>query len=243
MNNNTYYYGDDSFPKDNRRYVCLNTEKGKIIADALSASGIPHTGTFTDNKIRLSYDADYTDSVDEIIDKANSGDYDEMLREIKENKDESGYLMLLPSVAYYLHLTEGILRSRPEDIQIQLCQIFTQLWCCDTATIQRELTRALNANSQTEQDMEEAGEREIQQNNTPKKREAVCIADTQHRQNVGKGDEDHQAKADLTDKEEARTGLISREVLRRQAELIRLRQAVRGKETAEKTEREKKFGQ
>lgn len=50
-------------------------------------------------------------------------------------------------------------------------------------------------------------------------------------------------KADLADKEEVRTGLISREVIRRQAEMIRRKQAVKDKLTAEKTERERKFGQ
>lgn len=56
-------------------------------------------------------------------------------------------------------------------------------------------------------------------------------------------DEDHRDKADLADKEEVRTGLISREVIRRQAEMIRRKQAVKDKLTAEKTERERKFGQ
>ena len=91
--------------------------------------------------------------------------------------------------------------------------------------------------------MEEAREREIQQNNTPKKREAVNMADIQHRQNVVKGDEDHQAKAEMSEKEEARTGLISREVIRRQAEMIKRKQAVKQKLIAEKSERERKFGQ
>ncbi len=243
MSEYLFSFGEDNFPKDNREYVMLDNDKGRLIAIALETSGVPHTGTFTDNQVRFSYDADYKDSVDEIISKANSSEYDEMLREIKEHKDDSGYLILLPSVAYYLHLTEGTLRNRPEDLQIQLCQMFTQLWCCDTPTIQRELTRVLNANRQTEQDMEEAREREIRQNNTPEKREAVTMADIQHRQNILKGDEDHHSKADITDKEEARTGFISREVIRRQAELIKRKQAVKEKQTAEKTERERKFGQ
>jgi hypothetical protein len=236
-----YSCGDDNFPKDNGRYLYLCTDKGNVIANALDVSGIPHTGTFSDNEIRFSYDADYVDSVEEIIGKSNSGEYDEMLREIKEHKDDSSYLILLPTVAHYLHLTEGTLRKRPDELQIQLCQMFAQLWCCDTLTIQRELTRVLNANRQTEQDMEEAREREIQQNNTPEKREAVNMADIRHRQNVVKGDEDYQEKAELSEKEEARTCLISREVIRRQAEIIKRKQAVKQKSVAEKAERERKF--
>lgn len=232
--------GDDNFSKENRRYAYLSTNRGNIIATALSASGIPHSGTFSETEMRFSYDADYKDSVDEIISKANSSEYDEMLREIKEKKDDSGYLILLPSVAYYLHLTEGTLRQRPDDLQIQLCQMFTQLWCCDAPTIQRELTSVLNANRQTEQDMEEAREREIQQNNTPEKREAVNMADIQHRQNVVKGDEDHQAKAEMSEKEEVRTGLISREVIRRQAEMIKHKQSTKQKLIIENNERERK---
>ena len=45
------------------------------------------------------------------------------------------------------------------------------------------------------------------------------------------------------EKEEVQTGFISREVIRRQAEDIKRRQAVREKQTAEETERERKFGQ
>ena len=243
MSKYIFYFGEDNFPIDNREYVSLDTEKGKLLAIALEICGVPHTGTFTDKQMKFAYDADYKDTVDEIVKKAGTDDYDEMLREIKAHKDDSGYLVLLPTVAHYLNTTEGALRNRPNELQVHLCQMFTRLWYCDTPTIQRELTRAYTANRQTERDLEEAREREIQQNNTPEKRDAVYFADTQHRQNVGKGVEDHNAKADLTDKEEARTGLITREVLRRQAEIIRRRQAVKEKETAEKTERERKFGQ
>lgn len=235
--------GEDNFPKDNREYVLLDTDKGKQIAIALETSGVPYVGTFTEEQMRFSYDPDYKDTVEEIIGKAKSGDYEEMLREIKEHKDDSAYLILLPTVAEYLHLSESALRKRPNELQVHLCQMFTRLWYCDTPTIQRELTRALNANRQTEKDLEEARERELQQNNTPEKRETVALADIQHRQNVLNGDEDHRSKADLSEKEEARTGLISREVIRRQAEIIKRKQAVKEKQIAEKTERERKFGQ
>lgn len=243
MSDYLFSFGEDNFPKDSREYVTLDTDKGKLLAIALKTSGVPHIGTFTDKQMRFSYDADYKDTVDEIVKKASSDEFEEMLREIKTHKDDSSYLVLLPSVAHYLNVTEGTLRNRPNELQVQLCRMFTRLWYCDTPTIQRELTRAYTANRQTERDLEEAKEREVQQNNTPEKRETVYFADTQHRQNVLKGDEDHRDKADLADKEEVRTGLISREVIRRQAEMIRRRQAVKDKLTAEKTERERKFGQ
>lgn len=212
MTDYVFYCGDDDFPKDNRDYVSLDTDKGKLIAIALETSGVPHTGTFTDKQMRFSYDADYTDTVDEIIGKVDSDEYGAILREIKEKKDDSSYLLLLPFVAQYLHLSEGALRNRPNELQVHLCQMFTRLWYCDTPTIQRELTRAFTANRQTEKDFEEAKEREIQHNNAP-------------------------------EKEEVQTGFISREVIRRQAEDIKRRQAVREKQTAEETERERKFGQ
>lgn len=208
MTENTYSCGNDNFPKDNRQYAFLDTDKGKLIAIALETSGVPHFGSFSENTMRFSYDADYKDTVDEIISKAKSSEYDEMFREIKEKKDDSGYLILLPSVAYYLHLTEGTLRQRPDELQIQLCQMFTQLWCCDTPTIQRELTRVLNANRETEKDMESAKE------------------------NV---------KPEQTVNEEIQKGLISREVIRRQAEMIRRKQAVKEKMIAERYEIERKF--
>ena len=68
--------------------------------------------------MRFSYDADYKDTVDEIVKKASSDEFEEMLREIKEHKDDSSYLVLLPSVAHYLNVTEGTLRNRPNELQV-----------------------------------------------------------------------------------------------------------------------------
>ena len=128
MSEYLFSFGEDNFPKDSREYVTLDTDKGKLLAIALKTSGVPHIGTFTDKQMRFSYDADYKDTVDEIVKKASTDEYEEMLREVKEHKDDSSYLVLLPSVAHYLNVTEGTLRNRPNELQVQLCRMFTRLW-------------------------------------------------------------------------------------------------------------------
>ena len=76
MNKYIFSFGKDDFSKDSREYVTLDTDKGKLLAIALETSGVPHTGTFTDKQMRFSYDSDYKDSVDEIVKKASSDEYE-----------------------------------------------------------------------------------------------------------------------------------------------------------------------
>lgn len=240
MSETTYSCGDNSFSRDNRNYAFFNTVCGKETAEALDFCGVPFVGTFTDSEMRIAYDNDYNDTVDEIAKKSMSGGY-AVIREIREQNSEDSYLRLLTEVARHLHITEGTLRERPNEVCLSLCKCYADLWLCDTPTIQRELSRYLPENVRVEEEQKEAKLYEYQQNNTPEKRETVNLADIQHRQNVLMGDEDHNAKADMTAREEARTGLISREVIRRQAEMIRRKQAVKQKLAAEKDERERKF--
>ena len=81
MSDYLFSFGEDNFSKDSREYVTLDTDKGKLLAIALKTSGVPHIGTFTNKQMRFSYDADYKDTVDEIVKKASTDEYEEMLRE------------------------------------------------------------------------------------------------------------------------------------------------------------------
>ena len=115
--------------------------------------------------------------------------------------DGDGYLILLPTVAYYLNMTEGALKLRPEEQQMLLCKLFVDLWFADTLTIKRELGKAICVNRETERDLEQP-KPEIQP--------------------------DHNAQ-------------ITRDMLERQAEIIKRQQAVKEKMIAERSERERKF--
>lgn len=120
-----------------------------------------------------------------------------------------------------LHTTVGALKNRPSEIQESLCRTYVNYWLCDTPTIQRELSRVMNINSKTEQEIQKAEAKEYQANNIPEKREAINSADIQHRMNVIDGDDEHQKKVRQTEQEKARVGYITREIQRKNADMIR----------------------
>ena len=134
--------GDD-YKSDNKEYVGLNTNKGQQITIALAASGIPFKGRFDKENIFFSYYGHYKDSVQEIMDKFTSDKYADQRIEIEEHRKEKDYLYFLPAVTKLLRMTEGTLRSRPLDIQLAVCKRYTDIWYCDTYTIQHELRDAL----------------------------------------------------------------------------------------------------
>ena len=134
--------GDD-YESSDKEYVALNTSKGQQITIALAASGIPFKGRFDKENIFFSYDGHYKDSVQEIMDKFTSDKYAEQRNEYEEHRKEKDYLYFLPAVAKLLKMTEGTLRRRPLDIQLAVCKRYTDVWYCDTYTIQYELRDAL----------------------------------------------------------------------------------------------------
>ena len=142
MGDYVFEIGEDNFPKFNREYVSMNTSEGLRITIALVVSGIPFSGHFDKHRISFAYDADYKSAAQEIIAKASSEEFDEMLREVKEHSGED-CLYFLPTVANILRMTVGTLRNRPEDIQLTLCKHYTDVWLCDEDTIKRELEDVL----------------------------------------------------------------------------------------------------
>ena len=86
--------------------------------------------------------------------------------------------------------------------------------------------------------MDEHEKKEVQDNNTPEKRDISDNADIQHRMNVIAGQEDHRQKAELIAQEEARA-VFSREKHRRLSELSRHRQQSEQEKSAQTEERER----
>lgn len=222
----------------NTEFMRLETTKARDIVIALDKSNIPFSAKFSDAEIVLTYDGDYKDSVNEIISKVMSEEYDEKFREINEKKDSDGYLLLLSEVADVLNTTVGTLKARPLEIQELICKAYVDFWVCDTPTIQRELNRYITVNGRTEQDIQEYERKEYQANNTPEKREAVVIADTQHRMSVISGDEDHQNKSEQTAKEVNRA-VFSRETHKKLSELSRRRRQAEQEQAVQNEEWER----
>ena len=133
--------GDD-YESNNKEYVSINSDKGKLISIALAASGIPFKGRFDKERMLFNYDGIYKESVDEIITKFTSDDYAKQRNEIAEHKDDD-CLYFLPAVAKLLRMTEGTLRCRPMDIQFAVCKRYADNWGCDTYTMQHELRDAM----------------------------------------------------------------------------------------------------
>ena len=150
-----YVGGVDVSTIENREFQQFETAKAKEIATALEKSNIPFFAKYSGSAIVLVFDKNYTHEVENIVKKANSGNYEILLHELKMRKFPDNYLKLLPEIAEILHTTVGTLQSRPQEIQIALCKIFVDFWLCDTATIQRELDRIITVSGRTLQDIQE----------------------------------------------------------------------------------------
>ena len=161
----------------NREFIRIETDKAQAIVVALDKSNIPFSARFGDAEMVLTYDGSYKEQVEEIIAKAQSGDYEALLRELQVYGVPDGYYRLLGEVAELLNTTVSFLQSRPDDVQLLLCKFYVDLWLCDRATLQRELDRIVTVNGRTLSDISEY-ERKKQQEKTPA--EPVQTADKVH---------------------------------------------------------------
>ncbi len=161
----------------NREFIRIETDKAQAIVVALDKSNIPFSARFGDAEMVLTYDGSYKEQVEEIIAKAQSGDYEALLRELQVYGVPDGYYRLLGEVAELLNTTVSFLQSRPDDVQLLLCKFYVDLWLCDRATLQRELDRIITVNGRTLSDISEY-ERKKQQEKTPA--EPVQTADKVH---------------------------------------------------------------
>ena len=122
---------------------------------ALDKSNIPFSARFGDAEMVLTYDGSYKEQVEEIIAKAQSGDYEALLHELEVYGVPDGYYRLLGEVAELMNTTIGTLQLRPDEVQLALCKTYVDFWLCDDATIQRELNRIITLNGRTLSDIHE----------------------------------------------------------------------------------------
>ena len=74
----------------NREFIQLTTNNAEKIIRGLDMSGILFFAKYNDKSLSLAYDGSRKDSVDEIIIKAESGDYEVIEREYLYDKHWSG---------------------------------------------------------------------------------------------------------------------------------------------------------
>ena len=139
----------------NREFIRIETDKAQAIVVALDKSNIPFSARFGDAEMLLTYDGSYKEQVEEIIAKAQSGDYEALLRELQVYGVPDGYYRLLGEVAELLNTTVSFLQSRPDEVQLALCKTYVDFWLCDTPTLQRELDRVISVNGRTMSDIQE----------------------------------------------------------------------------------------
>ena len=139
----------------NREFIRIETDKAQALVVALDKSNIPFSARFGDAEMVLTYDGSYKEQVEEIIAKAQSGNYEALLRELQAYREPDGYYQLLGKVAELLNTTIGALQNRPDEVQLALCKTYVDFWLCDTPTLQRELDRVISVNGRTISDIQE----------------------------------------------------------------------------------------
>ena len=150
-----YIAGTDITAIRNKEFIRIETDKAQAICIALDKGGIPFSARFGDAEMVLTFDSSFKEQVEDIIAKAQSGEYEALLRELQVYGEPDGYYRLLGEVAEVLNTTIGTLQSRPDEVQLALCKTYVNFWLCDKVTIQRELERIHTLNGRTISDIQE----------------------------------------------------------------------------------------
>ena len=150
-----YIAGTDITAIRNKVFISIETDKAQAICIALDKGGIPFSARFGDAEMVLTFDGSYKEQVEDIIAKAQSGEYEALLRELQVYGEPDGYYRLLGEVAEVLNTTIGTLQSRPDEVQLALCKTYVNFWLCDKVTIQRELERIHTLNGRTISEIQE----------------------------------------------------------------------------------------
>ena len=150
-----YIAGTDITAIRNKEFIRIETDKAQAICIALDKGGIPFSARFGDAEMVLTFDGSFKEQVEDIIAKAQSGEYEALLRELQVYGEPDGFYRLLGEVAEVLNTTIGTLQSRPDEVQLALCKTYVNFWLCDKVTIQRELERIHTLNGRTISDIQE----------------------------------------------------------------------------------------
>lgn len=184
----------------NREFIQLTTKNAEKIILGLDMSGISFFAKYNDTSISLAYDGSRKDSVDEIIGKAESGDYEIIEREYFHDKPKC-YERLLPEIADMLNMSIAQLRVS-KALSDRLVGTYINNWYADRYTIQSKLGQFVDL-SYTSVIERESDERQREFfAEAPERSDKERQTDTEHKQAVMQGDEDHCIKEETVKKEE-----------------------------------------
>lgn len=66
----------------NKEFIRIDTDKAQEICVALDKSGIPFSARYGETEMMLTYDGSFKEQVEDITAKAESGNYEALLREL-----------------------------------------------------------------------------------------------------------------------------------------------------------------
>ena len=202
------YSGDKLSDIPDKQYLTIETEHAAEIIRGLDLSGIAYFAKAEENVIYLTFSADCKVVVDEIVAKAESGDYEELMLQLSENGSD-GYAPLYAEIAEILHCAVGSVTSRPPEITDILAKTYINYWHSDRQTIQRALERIIDLNAETENELAVMERTDIHRKEMPDKEHL------QMTQAVSDGEADRRRIAEGIIVEENRSVYLSAEARRR----------------------------
>ena len=172
------YSGDKLSDIPDKQYLTVETARAAEIIRGLDLSGIAYFAKAEDDVIYLTFSADCKAVVDEIVAKAQSGDYEELMIQLSEN-GSNRYAPLYAEIAEILHCAVGSVTSRPPEIVDMLAKTYINYWLSDRQTIQRALERIIDLNADTENELAEMALKAEQPKQTDRVQQEQAMSDNE----------------------------------------------------------------
>lgn len=225
----------------NMQFQTVETSHAESIIKGLRQSNIRYSAKYNEEKLTLVYSLDDEKRVKEILDKANTDTADFIVRLLSEYDwgSEEDYASLLPEIADIMSVSTSALKNRPSDVQLRLELAYANLWFSDRATIQKVLSAITELGFSAQIELEAAHRQQETSNNTPETRKDI-FEEEQRLDNAAAVEREilRQQRENIA-QEEQRTGVFTRDSLRREAERIR-RQGQQDRQEPIQAERENK---
>ena len=117
------YSGDKLCDIPDKQYLTVETAHAADIIRGLDLSGVSYFAKADDDVLYLTFSAKDKAAVDEIITKAESGEYEEMMLQLSESGAD-GYAPLYVEIADILHCAVGSVTSRPPEVVDTLAKTY-----------------------------------------------------------------------------------------------------------------------
>lgn len=184
----------------NREFKQFTTENAEKIILGLDLSRIPFFAKYNEKNLSLAYDGSRKDSVDEIIKKAESGEYEVIEREYLLDRPKC-YERLLPEIADMLNMSITQLRVS-KALSDRLVGTYISNWYADRYTIQSKLGQFVDLSYTTVIERKSGERQQAFISAAPERSDKERQTDNEHKQAVMQGDDDHSRKEEAVKKEE-----------------------------------------